>query len=555
MPEGIGYSGFSVSDRVGEAYEKELAEDLVNQFNTLCSSRGTWESHWDEIARRVLPMHSSLFLSQGAIQTEGEKRNKDILDSTAVIALQRFGAILDSLLTPRNQYWHQLKPTDRTLLKDKNTMDWFSRVNTILFEQRYAPNANFASQNQGVYKSLGAYGTGAIFIDDLAGKPGLRYRNIHLAELYIQENHQGIIDRAVRHFKLTCRQAMQQFGEACPQIIIDKAKTSPDHTYSFLHWVLPRTDKDPSRKDFKGMDYASYYIFKDEKTIIQEGGYRTFPYAISRYEQAPQEVYGRSPAMDVLPAIKTLNKQKELVLKQGQLALDPVILVHDDGIMDGARVESGSFISGAISANGQPLAQPLPVGRVDIGKDLMDDERMLINDTFLITIFQILTETPEMTATEVAERAREKGILLAPTIGRQQSEYLGPMIDRELDILARQGMLPPMPPFLREAQGEYSVVYDSPITRTQKSEWSAGAMRSIEMAMNIAAQTQDPSPLMYFNWDRIIPEVAEINGTPSTWLNSAEMVAQLKEQRAQAVQQQQQIEAAPAAAGILKALK
>lgn len=259
--------------------------------------------------------------------------------------------------------------------------------------------------------------------------------------------------------------------------------------------------------------------------------------------------------MDVLPAIKTLNKQKELVLKQGQLALDPVILVHDDGIMDGARVESGSFISGAISANGQPLAQPLPVGRVDIGKDLMDDERMLINDTFLITIFQILTETPEMTATEVAERAREKGILLAPTIGRQQSEYLGPMIDRELDILARKGMLPPMPPFLRDAQGEYSVVYDSPITRTQKSEWSAGAMRSIEMAMNIAAQTQDPSPLYYFNWDRIIPEVSEINGTPSTWLNSAEMVAQLKEQRAQAVQQQQQIEAAPAAAGMLKALK
>lgn len=555
MPEGIGYSGFSVTDKVGEEYEKELALELVNQFNKLCSDRGTWESHWNEIADRVYPMHGSLFLSQQSLSTPGEKKNKEIIDSTAVIALQRFGAILDSLLTPRNQFWHQLKPTDRTLLKDKNTMDWFSKVNDILFEQRYAPRANFASQNQNVYKSLGAYGTGALFIDDLAGSTGIRYRNCHLSEIYLQENHQGIIDRVCRQFSITARQAFQQFGNSLPDDMKEKAKSNPEQKFIFLHWVMPRTDRDPQRKDFKGMEYASYYIAKDDKKIVQEGGYRTFPYAISRYEQSPQEVYGRSPAMDVLPAIKTLNKQKELVLKQGQLALDPTLLVSDDGVMDGASVESGSYIAGAISANGQPLIQPLPVGRIDIGKDLMDDERALINDTFLITIFQILTESPEMTATEVMERTREKGILLAPTIGRQQSEYLGPMIDRELDILARQGMLPPMPPFLRDAQGEYSVVYDSPITRTQKGEWAAGAMRSIELAMNIATQMQDPSYLNFFNWDKIIPEVAEIQGTPSTWLNSPETVQALREQQAQAQQQQQAIEAAPAAAGMLKALK
>lgn len=45
--------------------------------------------------------------------------------------------------------------------------------------------------------------------------------------------------------------------------------------------------------------------------------------------------------------------------------------------------------------------------------------------TLLVTLFQILTETPQMTAAEVVERTNEKGILLAPTVGRQQSEYLG----------------------------------------------------------------------------------------------------------------------------------
>jgi hypothetical protein len=325
--------------------------------------------------------------------------------------------------------------------------------------------------------------------------------------------------------------------------------------FYFLHWVMPRADRDPQRKDFKGMEYASYYLSIDEKKLVGEGGYRSFPFSVPRYEPDPQSAYGRSPAMHALPALKTINAQKGLVLKQGQLATDPVMLLHDDGIMDGASIESGSHLSGAITADGRLLVQPLPVGRVDIGKDLMDDERQAINDLFLVTLFQILVETPEMTATEVAERAREKGILLAPTVGGLQSGYLGPMIEREIDVLSVQGLLPPMPQFLRDAEGDYTIVYDSPISRTQKAEWVSGAMRSIEMTLNVAAQMQDPSKLFYYNWDTIIPEASEIMGTPSRWMNSAEQVAQLKSAMAQQQQIQTAIEAAPAAAGMMKAMK
>jgi hypothetical protein len=42
---------------------------------------------------------------------------------------------------------------------------------------------------------------------------------------------------------------------------------------------------------------------------------------------------------------------------------------------------------------------------------MMLEEQALIKDTFLVSIFQILSENPEMTATEVMERTREKGIL------------------------------------------------------------------------------------------------------------------------------------------------
>lgn len=533
--------------------EDKRVEELIKDYQTLKGQRGTWNSHWQEIAERVLPSHKHLFFDLTGTMSDGEKRNQEIFDSTATLALDRFSAILDSLLTPRNSFWHRLKPSDEVLGRNKTVQDYFHKLNKLVFEQRYAPKANFSSQNQQQYKSLGAYGTGAMFVDDLQGLSGLRYKNIHLSELYMQENHQGVVDRVCREFTLSARKAYQRFGDALPKQIIEQLKIDSEKEYLFLHWVLPREDKEPFRADFKGMDFASYFISMEGRVLLEEGGYVTFPYAVSRYEQSPNEAYGRSIAMNVLPAIKTLNEQKKTLLKQGHLAVDPVILAHDDGILDIYDAYPGSMIPGGVSKDGRPLVQPMPTGRVDIGLDMMQEERALINDSFLVTLFQILVETPQATATEILERSREKGILLAPTIGRQQSEYLGPMVEREIDILSRQGILPEMPAILLEAQGDYEIVYEGPLTRSQRAEEASGMMRTVQQLLEVAGVTGEMSLLDHINWDAAIPEMAEIHGTPSTWLNSPDKIALMRQQREQQQQAQQAIEAAPAVAGLAKA--
>ncbi len=529
------------------------ASEIIREYQLLSGDRGNFETHWKEIAERVIPSHTDMFMSQGRNGAGGEKKTEFIFDSTASIALSRFSAILDSLLTPRNQTWHRLMASDMNLNKDKEVRLWFDEINRILFKYRYSPKANFASQNQQNYKSLGAYGTGCMFVDELADEAGIRYRNIHLAEIYFSENHQGIVDKAIRYFKLTARQAIQKWGKKAPERCRAALETNQNQDFEFLHCVKPRTDMDMSRKDYKGMPYGSYYVSIQDQSVVDEGGFTSFPYAISRYEQAPGEVYGRSPAMDVLPSIKTLNEQKKTMLKQGHRAVDPVLLAHDDGVLDSFSLKPGSINFGGITADGVPLVQPLPIGSVAVGKEMMEEERNLINDAFLITIFQILTESPQMTATEVLERTKEKGILLAPTIGRQQSEYLGPLIEREIDVLTRQRLIPPMPGALIEARGEYRIEYDSPLSRAQRAEEASGLMRTVETAINVVNVTQDPSPLDYFDWDIIIPEMGTIQAVPERWMRSQEQVEEMRAARAQQAQQQQMIQAAPAAAAMIKA--
>ena len=534
--------------------EQQLVGELVRDWQYLYGLRGQWQNHWTEIAQRIMPQDSWLFQNYSQLNSQGDKRNFEIYDSTGLIALQRFAAILDSLLTPSDQYWHHLRASNEEMMKNKTVTMWFDKANEVLWKQRYAPTANFQSQNARVFTSLGAYGTGLMFIDDLAGNPGLRYRNTHLSQCYIQENHQGVVDGVCRHFMLTARQAMDQFGEKCPENISSIVNNFPERQFYFLHWVKPRKDRDPERKDFKGMEYGSWYISIEGMALVEEGGYRSFPYAVPRYFQATNETYGRSPAMDVLPAIKTLNEQKKAMLKQGHMVTDPVLLAHDDGVLDSFDMTPGALNFGGVSKDGRPLIHTLPTGNIQAGKEMMDEERALINDTFLVSLFQILTEAPEMTATEVMERVREKGILLAPVIGRQNSEYLGPMIHRELDLLSKQGLLPPMPPLLKEAKGEYKIVYDSPIVRTQKSEWAAGAMRTIEQLMTVSQNTQNPALLDYINWDMAAPQMAAIYGTPNSWINKKEDIDKIRQARQQQMQMQQAIQAAPAMAGVMKAM-
>jgi Bacteriophage head to tail connecting protein len=229
-----------------------------------------------------------------------------------------------------------------------------------------------------------------------------------------------------------------------------------------------------------------------------------------------------------------------------------VLLIADDGIV-GMDLRPGAMNKGGVSADGRPLVHVLPSGNIQINEKMMDMERAIINDTFLVTLFQILTETPQMTATEVIERVNEKGILLAPTIGRQQSEYLGPMIDRELDILSRLNLLPPMPPRLQEAQGEYAVEYTSPLAKAQKAGEASGFYRWADKAIEYAHATGDPAPLDLIDFDAALPETAQIFGVPERWVADDDAIKAKRKSRADAAARQEQIQAAPAQAAMMKA--
>jgi len=520
----------------------EIAAGIMRDQAAMEAQRYNFDSTWQRIAELIDP-DNALFTQQQAWQ--GGRRDRQQFDSTGQLALEKATAAMESVLTPRTQTWHGLEPSEDSLRKNFRVMAWCEELTRKLFRARYAPMAGFVGASAEHYRSLFAYGNGCTFVDDIVGRT-IRYRCDFVGHIWVSPDYTGLPAAVHRKFTMTARQARGMFDESrLPPPIL---KAQPETRFEFIHCVKPRRDYDPERRDTRGMRFASYYIAcQYGDSILEESGYRTMPYIYSMYSTAPGETYGRGPASKILPTLNTINEQQKTMLRAGQRAVDPPLMLPEEDILESFNLRPGALNYGAVDAMGNARVMPLQTGaNLGMGLEFIQDSREVINDAFFVTLFQILVENPRMTATEALLRAQEKGELLGPPLGRQQTAYLGPMIERELDILFQiPGMLDDMPPELAEAGGMLEVKYTSPLNRMQRASESTGIMQTFEQ-LTPWAQI-DPTVFKVFNPMRVAARLAEINGAPYDVLNSTEEMDALAEQESQQAQQAALLEAAPIA--------
>lgn len=571
-PRSTAGAGALVADRYAATKQREIAadeqetvRDIRKLFSELQTYRNIHAGQWEEAAALVLPTSKNTFF-YGSYNFPGEKKTQQQIDATGALALSQFCAIADSMVTPKNWKWHGLK-SYADVMKDRKCRTYFDAVRDALFDYRYRPEANFHGQNFNNWQSLGAFGNSVMFTDRFDarwnhGAPGLRYKSVPLGECFFGENHQGVVTTMVRWFRKTAEQAVEAFGiEWLPASMRPALEQNLQTPFSFLHCVRPRDPKkfDPRRLDAKGKPFQSVYISIEGNCLMaDEGGYRTFPYAVSRYDQTPGEVYGRGPAQIVLPGLKTLNAEKAMFLKTGHLAGDPVLLTADDGITNFSR-RPGAMNPGSVNADGKPLVHALPVGDLQITKEMMDEERGVIETVFLTSLFKVLTQHPDMTATQVIELLNERGMLVAPTLGRQHNEYVGSLVPREIDLLQEmtdvrgRPVLPPMPDLLREYGGYYDIEDTSPLAMAARTSEVAGFSRWADQLHQWAAISGDMSILDPLNFDKASRGGAEIMNIRTDWISDDREIALKRQNRAKAQANQTAIQALPAQAAMKKA--
>ena len=529
----------------------KMVDNILAQFDYNKSKRVNWESYWSEIADYFLPTFSGDW-SLGSTINEmnvGERKGGKRYNSQPILALSRFVGIADGLLTPVDKKWHTLKPRNPELLEDKAVKDWFYNVNQLLFDYRYNPGSNFAEQNNMRWEQMGAFGTGLLFIDS-DKKNTIRYKCINLKTVTLGQNHQGIVDRVDRVLHLSLLDIVDSFGKAhIPEMLLQTLDNveSANKKHKVLHTVMPSPDKN---KDKNKDEYASYYILIEDKVLLSQGKFNTFPYSVSRYNTAPDEVFGRGLAMQCLDDVINLNGFSEDVSLAIEKAVKPTILTKDDSMADNGIIDMApnNVINGGLDFNGNPTLKPFSDGaRVDLGAAQIDKLEARVNETFLITLFQIMVDTPRMTATEALIRAQEKSMLLTPLLVRQQNQSLSPLVERELSILKDAGLLPDFP---IGVDSTYDIAFESPVNKMQDSEELVNLNKVIQTLLPLVQN--DPDAFNVIDMAKLTKMALTAANIPSVVLKSDEQVAKEAEAKAQQQQEQGAQEAALNASQIIK---
>ena len=503
--------------------------------------RANWESLWESVARLVLPI-SDDFRSG---HSPGGQRNQQQYDAFPQAALDKFAAAIEAGTMPRQTYWHRMTTGDPELDQRQEVQAYLEEVNQTLWRERYHPLGNFASQAHETRISLGAFGTGCVLIEPRKGG-GIKYRAIHLSEIFIEENAEGIVDTIHRKFSLGARQAIQLFGKDTPQKIIDRYQSGKtEDRFEFMHIVQPKEETE------LGFPTQGRYMFEKSFVGDEPERFRSNPYIVSRYATSTREIYGRSPAIMMLPDISMLNEMRRTVIEAANMAVDKPVLMHED--VSEFDLTPGTRNPGTLDDNGNPMARPWDDNsRVDIGMEMIADTRAQIDDGFLGVYFRVLLENPNMTATQAMLIAQQQGQMTAPTVGRLQNEWLGPQIRRERSILFSQGKLPQMPQILAQRGKALEIEYETPMTRQAKNEEGVGLLRAFE-ALAGPAQV-DPSVYDKFDFDKVAEIVSEVNGVPARALKSDEQLAQERAQEQTSQTMQQMVDAAPVMANTAKTL-
>ena len=505
---------------------------IKKRLNQMEGSRGTWEDHWQEILDYVMPRKADIVFTR----TKGQKRTEILFDSTAITASNLLAASLQGTLTSPSLQWFSIKVKDEELMENREVQLWLEdsakRMYNVFNE------SNFNTEVHEMYLDLVSIGTGALFVEEGNGgfeKNSVHFNTMHIAEYYIQENVSGYVDTLYRKYKLSARQAIQEFGEKnVGEKVLQAAKDKPDKEFNFIHAVEPLEDYERALgKGATKLPFHSCHVCEEDKMVVRAGGYNEFPYLVPRWSKATGEIFGRSPSYNALPDIKTLNKAVEIGLKAWAKAIDPPLLVQDDGVIGKVRMTPG----GITVVRSDAAIKPLQIASNWQVTDLKENQlRTAIRQAYYSDQLQ-LQDGPQMTATEVQVRYELMQRLLGPTLGRFQSEFLNPLIERVFGLMFRADAFLPAPENIKGQS--INIEYVGPLARSQRMEEATAVERLYQLAMQVVQV--DPNVMDIIDHDEAIRMRANLLGVPKSILRGREEVDEIREAKAQQAAMQQQM--------------
>lgn len=532
------------------------AQQIERRLQQLAAQRLPHETVWHDVfnylaPERALGWYDTPIESAG---TTAQAQRARIYDSTAIDSSAILKSNIASWMTPDNSRWFGMDAGDNA---DELTAAWMDDCSQFLWEHIVA--AGFGAVSSECYGDIVPAGWCVLYVDEAKDSKGrvqggFNFEQWPLNQCYVASTKPaGRIDVIYRVFQMTVEQAVVEYGlEKLSPKVQEMHKNGKLSEKIDMVWAIePRDDGRYGAALAKNMMFRSCHMERSTKHITRESGYPEFPCAVPRWTLIPGTAYGTGPGSVVLPDVKTLNDIKRLELMSLDIAVGGMWKAVDDGVLNPATVRIGPRKIVAMAT--LDSMAPLETGaNFNVSFTKCEQLQQSIRKTLMA---DMLTPVggPVRSATEIAQNANQIRQLVAPLIGRFQSEFLQVIVERCFNIALRAGAIQeyvgPVPDGLIQTGGQYQVTYISPLARSQKMEEVNAIDAYVAGQAQLMAATQDPTLMDGIKLDEASYEKGKALGVPISLLrgpkelaakramdNKAREEAQQKEQQAQVQQ-------------------
>lgn len=517
------------------------AKALMARHAELVAMRTDHDQVFQDIKELVRPDTSDF---NGGSTKQADSRRR-MFDGTAPWALDQLAAGLHSHLSSPVDIWFMLGLTGIPYADIPfEAKAWLENTTDRIYAQYTNPASSFNTTFHECYVDIGGFGTGVVYqwLDTATNQ--LRFRAYPLADCWIDENYFGMVDTLHRACRMSMRQVRQEFPDMVFSTRMQKFKDSDKVT--IIHMVFPRTDRNPDRRNGLNKPFASVHVCKETTDILFEGGYDWFPYHVPRWSKLPGEVYGRGPALSVIPEIRMVNAMSKALITAAQKMVDPALMVEDDGYLLPIRTSPGSI---NMRRPGAEPIMPMPTAqRIDVGVEMIEQRREMIRRGFYVDWLVRPTKKERQTTTEIMDDRNQMLSMLGPIVGRQHTELLGPTIALSYNLMSRAGLIEPAPGEIDGAPIE--PIYISPAARAQTLTRGQGMLSYLSQVTQLLPVM--PNLIHSIDEDALNAELQDITDAPRRILVDP---AESKRRRENAEQQQQMQMAAEQAPNVARAAK
>ena len=445
----------------------EKAIELIALYDHHRNKNANFLNLYQETANLIFPRESDITVTH----SEGEEKGRDIIDPTGQMASIEMASGLSINLFPPGQKFYNITMSDGRLNEVESVKRTLGFITEISHEKR--ANSNFMLQSDETLRGLSVFGEAFMF-SDWTSATGLNYTDYDIADYIPLENSKGIVDTVLFKTIFTASQAHEEFGDKAGETVIKKMenlKTQSDK-FEFIYIIRPRIKRNLMLQDTMNLPFELICISVTDKEIVKEGGYHEFPGAVPRWSKSSKESRGRGQGVFALPFVRNLQKMHGDLIECGNLwnnSPKEVLDTFEGEVRTFAGALNWVPEMGSIKAIEQGVR-----GNFPITKDLLEYEQELVKRMFFNDVFVQLRDLKgdRRTTLEIRALLAEGLQRLGPPIGRIQTEWLNPVVTRDILLLIRNGELPPLP---REMQGQkFKIEYVGRLAMELKSQQARG---------------------------------------------------------------------------------